>query len=265
MDPTRFDAVARRFAARRSRRAARAQEATTPPASGEKTMLLFVQSFRGGSIAPAERAEGRFALTLEQGLGQTVYFSDRPERIVGASPTPAFLAGLGFPDDNPPNAALVAETAAGTTEIAVVELYNPRYDEATHTATYDVAVLAAWEDSLGVGFTQVPADLAEFGDKFGAAHLFIDDCADEQISCYLKEGVNGNANPEYVGSLGTHYFCWNYSRCEPGDPNLGDCHSKGSPCQSFDYWRDRCSENFSQCAGGNCRPNTNSLWANGCG
>ena len=38
-------------------------------------------------------------------------------------------------------------------------------------------MLAEWEDALGVGFTEAPADLAALAPSFGAAHLFIDDCA----------------------------------------------------------------------------------------
>ena len=76
----------------------------------------------------------------------------------------------------------------------MVELFNPAYDEATHTATYEVAVLEEWEDELGVGFTETPADLAALGRAFGAAHLFIDDCperatsaaADAQLSPYAR-------------------------------------------------------------------------------
>ncbi len=140
MDATHFDRIAKVFADRRlSRRqaltqggaglaagalaaaglahSARAQDATpaaTATADGDKTMFLFLQAFQSGSIAPKDGgSEGRYTLTLEQGLGQTIYFSDRPERLVGASPTPQFLAGLGFPPDNPPNAALVVATTRG--------------------------------------------------------------------------------------------------------------------------------------------------------
>ncbi|HEV2528259.1 MAG TPA: hypothetical protein VGT61_07430, partial [Thermomicrobiales bacterium] len=104
MDASRFDAVSRLFAQRRSRRAALTTAATlaagalttasqgaTPatgagaPASGtpaaggtgtpDKLTFLFVQSFQAGTISPKEGADGRYTLTLEAGLGQTVYFS----------------------------------------------------------------------------------------------------------------------------------------------------------------------------------------------
>ncbi len=156
MDPVRFDRISKFFADRKmSRRAAvihggtglaagalasvgltsaiHAQDAPATPESDvapeieAKTPYLFVQSFQSGSITPTEGQDGTYTLTLEHGLGQTIYFADRPSRDVGAVPTPEFLDGLGFPEDNPPNAALVVETAPGETDIAVVELFNPNY------------------------------------------------------------------------------------------------------------------------------------------
>jgi hypothetical protein len=144
-----------------------AQDATpaaTPSAatgSGDSGQFLFVQSFQQGHIAPKAGTDGTYTLTLEQGLGQTIYFSNRPERIVGAAPTDQFLKGLGFPADNPPNAALVLEAGPGDEDIAVLELYNPRYDTAAKTATYDVTVLDEYQKRLGMSFTEQPTDLAQ--------------------------------------------------------------------------------------------------------
>src|SRR5688500_6243795 len=160
MDASRFDAVSKLFARRRmSRRqalkqggaglaaagltaagltAAAAQEATPEPATTDaepETPTLFVQSFQSGTIAPTEGTEGRYTVTLEHGLGQTIYFSDRPDRIVGATPTPQFLGVLGFPADNPPNAALDVENAASETDIAVVEHITPLYIYTSHNKT----------------------------------------------------------------------------------------------------------------------------------
>ncbi len=135
MDGTRFDRIAKVFADRRlSRRQALAQGGVgiaaaglavagfRPSAAQDATpavtdamltddgssgvAMLFLQSFKSGSIAPLDGGAGRYTLTLTEGLGQTIYFSDRPDRLVGANPTEQFLAGLGFPADNPPNAAL---------------------------------------------------------------------------------------------------------------------------------------------------------------
>ncbi len=253
MDATHFDSVARFFAARLSRRqavrqagaglaagalaaaglahSAHAQDATSAPAdAGDKTMFLFVQSFQSGSIVPKEDVEDRYTLTLEQGLGQTIYFSDRPERIVGATPTPRFLAGFGFPDDDPPNAALVVETEAGESEVAVLELFSPAYEEASRTATYEVAVLAEWERELGMGLTEAPADLATLRPSFGAAHLFIDDCPDGLVWCSTSQ-------VSVLPIPGNHGFCWNYGGacCQPCVPGGGDFQQ---------YWKQQCHDQY---------------------
>jgi hypothetical protein len=99
LDARRFDAVSRLFAARRlSRRQALAQggaglaavglaatglakvsaqdatpEAPTPDAERGPTML-FLQSFQQGSIAPKDGEPETYTLTLEQGLGRTIFF-----------------------------------------------------------------------------------------------------------------------------------------------------------------------------------------------
>lgn len=81
---------------------------------------MFVRSFVGGALAPKAGEEGVYELTLRRGLGSTISFSDRPERVVGTVPTGTFLGGLGFTPGNPPNAALVADTGGGNEEILVV-------------------------------------------------------------------------------------------------------------------------------------------------
>ena len=123
-------------------RGAAAQEATpaSDPGSAapaEGPTMLSVQTFQSGTITPIEGVAGHYTLTLEAGTGQTVYFSDRPGRIVGTNPTPQFLDGLGFPADNPPNAALVVETAPGETDVAVVELFDHRDGPVSQSVTYE--------------------------------------------------------------------------------------------------------------------------------
>ena len=276
MNATQFDRISRLFAERRlSRRqamqqgaaglaaaglavggfkAAAAQDAT-PAASAtgesvEKIEFLFVQSFQSGTVEPKAGEDGTYTLILANGLGQTIAFSDRPERIVGAAPTAQFLQGLGFSADNPPNAALLVETTPGTEDIAVVELFNPTYDEATHTATYDVTVLEAWEESLEMGFGQEPSDLAAFGDSFGAAHLFIDDCSDGTVTC-------GNAGTIRTGycSDPSAFFC-----CKPCTPT--GVHDWDEIDQHFTQ---ACYEAFPyECNQGSCVPTYNedsSFWA----
>ena len=147
MNGSQFDRVARLFAERRlSRRAAlaagglaslgfagvSAQDATpaTPVGSDDGMAadgsVLFVQTASGGSFVPNPEigtpevagtptpgGGADYLLTLEGHPGGTVYFTDRPERVFGEAPTERFLEGLGFGAEDPPNAALVAQTESG--------------------------------------------------------------------------------------------------------------------------------------------------------
>jgi hypothetical protein len=276
MDASRFDSVSKLFARRRlSRRQTlrqgaaglaagvlatglarkgSAQDATPAPAdaTGQNTQFLFVQSFQQGRIAPKEGADGTYTLTLEHGLGQTIYFSDRPERLVGASPTDEFLKGLGFSAGNPPNAALVLEAGPGDEDIAVLELFNPRYDTATKTATYDVHTLSDYE-RMGIGFQEQPTDLAQLHPSFGAAHLFIDDCSDYSVSCCAQwDNYNLECVSPYVGSFGPMGYCYapGWAHCYPCEP-YG--HYPPLDQSLWTYWGNKCNRAFPAC-NGICQP-----------
>jgi len=130
--------------------------------------------------------------------------------------TPQFLAELGFPEDNPPNATLVVEMGPGRTEVVVLELFAPVYDDATHTATYEVVVLAAFERSDG--FAETNVDLAELLPQFGAAHLFIDDC----ISTCTVGVVMCRHDGNDIGSLpGLRGICCGYAYNDTYTPSTG--------------------------------------------
>jgi hypothetical protein len=271
MDTHRFDRVTKLFAHRRlSRRqalartasglaagvlgatglrAAAAQDApATPEASGwEKIPYLFVQSFRSGSIAPKANEEGIFTVTLEQGAGQTIYFSDRPARDVGAVPNAAFLDGLGFSEENPPNAALVVETAPGETDIAVVELFNPVVTDDGAGVTYDIQVLANWQESVEFGFSEAPANLAEIEPSFGAAHLFIDDCPTDGIVTCTANPTKIARDKRVLGSFKGVDMCWNFGVCMPCEP-YG--HVQPSRCETEKYWINKCKTTFPECNDG---------------
>ena len=283
MDPTRFDRIAKFFADRRlSRRQAVATSlgagittasASTgvaqdamPPASPaampaedyvlgsyDKTTYLFVQSFQSGSVT-ANSDNDRYTLTLESGLGQTIYFGDRPSRDVGITPTSLFLDGLGFSEDNPPNAALLVETEEGETDIAVVELFEPTYDQATHTATYQVRGLEAWEDTLELELQDAQDDLSGFTPAFAGAHLLIDDCLAGQVDCYAQTG-------EFVASYTDLGFCYNYGICMPCDP-YG--HNQPDRCSTMSWWDNKCSKDHSAACGNYCQANFTGALFLGC-
>jgi hypothetical protein len=275
MEPNRFDLFSKALA-RRSRRdaiaagitgiaaaaglahGAGAQQATPEPAdAAEQTtrdpMLLFVQTYQSGTITPIDGAEGRYNLSLEFGSGQTVYFADRPERTVGATETPQFLEGLGFPADNPPNAALVVHTETGETDIAVVELFSPLFDPKDRGVTYEIEVLKNWQQELDMEFTEAPTDLAALAPSFGAAHLFIDglsDCPGEwqPMQCVSRAGEHVAAGLIDGSELGG--WCQNWQSpfgCYPCQPYAGPGVEYG-PRYKVQYWTDVCNERFEGCA-----------------
>ena len=271
MEPIRFDHIAKLFAGRGlSRRQALAQggaglaaatlvaagigsgsaQEATPAATDEEPnadngpTMLFLQTYQSGSITPVDGVDGRYTLSLEAGHGQTIYFSDRPDRIVGSSPTPQFLEGLGFLDDNPPNAALVVETAPGETDVAVVELFNPVYDPISQGVTYEIEVLGNWQAELEMEFHEAPTDLATLAPAFGSAQLFIDDCPDGNIVCWRDE-----TNVGYITNEEHNGYCYSPGAwgCLPCTPWF----TEYNPLVS--YWARRCNQKFSNCAG-ECTP-----------
>ena len=185
-----------------SARVALAQDATPvaeefpdtvhPDAGAAPSEFLFVQSFAGGSIAPVDPEDGRFTLTLDGANPQTVYFSDRPERVFGLATTSAFLEGLGFTPGNPPNAALVVTTESGDEDVLIVELFDPIWDEASGTLTYTVQVLSEYAEA-GLAFAALRQTDYELPESFGQGGLFVDGCSDGRIYCHQR-------NPD--GSMG---------------------------------------------------------------
>ena len=240
-------------------RLAAAQPATPSPAAtpvpGAKPVFMFVQTARSGrgevnphagtpaatgtpvaATTPVPGGGAPFLLTLEGHTGLTVYFSDRPARVVGASPTAKFLPGLGFSPENPPNAALVAEFKSGH-GLVVLKLIEPVYDASSGTVTYGAEPLQGY-----VGANLAPVTAAEVTERlpadFGSAALFIDDCPDIKLCMkpvplgYLKVG------PIPGGPYGA---CWQglLDGCEP-------CHT------TVDYLKGLCNNGYPDECKGRC-------------
>jgi hypothetical protein len=268
MDDRRFDALTRFFAGRRTRRqalvaagasvgalrlaSASAQDATpaaSPVASAPRTQLLFVQTFGPGSLTPVDGTTDQLVLTADHLAGQTLYFSDRPARVVGMMSTERFFGesesgGLGFTPANPPNAALVvAGEGDAPTQIVVLELTDPSYDAANGQVRYTVRVLEEIEQ-LDLSLEELPLSAAEAALEFTAASLFIDDMPGPDpglgkydFQCLLSDNVT------VVSDILIEY-------CVTGDTNCV------APCTSDDltYWTDYCNQNYRAACNGTCNP-----------
>jgi hypothetical protein len=211
--------------------------------------FLFVQNATGGTFAanpdagasagagtPVPGGGASYLLTLEGHTGNTVYFSDRPARVFGSGSTQQFLDGLGFPAENPPNAALVTADADGNEDVLVVELLAPIYDEAAGSVTYGVNILSDYEG--GLDFAAARQQDEDLAPSFGAASLFIDDCPSGTVNCY-RDDDQGRPTT-YIGSIGEKDSCfyWGHMGCGPCD---GIWAEWGDECiGAFPDCEDRC-------------------------
>jgi hypothetical protein len=89
------------------------------------------------------------------------------------------------------------------------------------------------------GSAETDADLAQLLSQFGAAHLFIDDCADQTAHCE----VNGqNVGTVYQGG---YCYSWSGATCLPCSP------WNSTPASAGAYWDSQCNAVFPAC-GGQC-------------
>ncbi len=208
MDAGRFDTFTKTIARRMNRRsavatgslglgaalmtrlapAALAQDATpVVEATGEDAgdiQILFVQAFGSATIVPGTGSAAEFTITLEGGTGQTVYFSNRPDRLVGTLTDQQFLDGRAFDPADPPNAAIVTLTGENE-DILVVELLDPTLDTASGSVTYSARVLEGQPDGAALASLSARQDDSTIGETLGPTTLFIDQltCGPDGSSC----------------------------------------------------------------------------------
>jgi hypothetical protein len=153
--------------------------ATAPPSFAaptpqpSETSLLFVQSATSGSLVPVHGAPERFTLTLRGVDGQTLWFTDRPERRAGYMTTGAGLKVLDFRGSKgAPNAVLSIPSAKPSKDMIALTLRDPKYDPQQRTVQYRATEL---EHVTNTELAVNPRYLDEsVGPRFGHAALFID-------------------------------------------------------------------------------------------
>lgn len=176
----------------------------TPVASGE-IEILFVQTFDSGTVTPASDASGTFTIAFQGGTGQTVWFSDRPDRLVGTLSDEQFLDGRAFDPADPPNAAIVT-LGDGTEDVLVVELLDPVLDPATGAVTYTARPLQGQPDGAELASLAARQADQSLDETLGPVTLFID-----QLAC-SPDGAGCNSNSDCCSG----FCCDDIEICPPG-------------------------------------------------
>ena len=139
----------------------------------ETTTYIFLQEGTNGSFVMD--GSGNYTLTITGVIPYTVYFSDRPARDAGFAQMKQFLKGFNFDPRDPPNAAVMLRDGEEDSDMIVVELTMPQYDETKGTLIYTASILTDYEfksewakDLLSRADNSIP-------ETFGAVLLVIDD------------------------------------------------------------------------------------------
>ena len=114
-----------------------------------------------------------------------------------------FLKGFNFGASNPPNAAIILPEENETSDMVIVELTNPQYNNTTGTLTYTASLLKEYSFESGWLQDQIGKVDASIPERFGRAILVIDDC----ICSPVNSGCDSNCRNS----------CWNWKHvsCEP--------------------------------------------------
>ena len=139
-----------------------AAQSSTPEAA-KNIELLFVQAAATGTLTPSDQG---YTLSFRHDSGQTIYFSDRPERLTGLLPTAELVSQWPFESESPPNAALAISNANDENATVLIGvLSTPDWSPDSATLSYGFWMLI---DDIPAGSpTPVPT-------SFDAATLFID-------------------------------------------------------------------------------------------
>jgi hypothetical protein len=132
--------------------------------------FLFIQSAQSGSVS--EVNDTTSVVELNDVSEETIFFSDRPDRIVGSANTTDFIGNWSLGPDNfavdPPNAVLVVDDEIQQRQdYAIIELFNPQYDPEANTLRYDIIAENATTTSI------------DLPSEFGQSTLVIDDETEE--------------------------------------------------------------------------------------
>lgn len=149
--------------------------------------FLFIQGAQSGSISQVNATTS--TLELSDVSDKTIFFSDRPNRIVGSANTTDFIGNWSIGKNNfaedPPNAVLILDDEVEQRQdFAIIELFNPEYDPEADTLGYEITPENATTTTSSI----------DLPGEFGQSTLIIDNSDNEkwtaQQDCEIK-GIEG--------------------------------------------------------------------------
>ena len=163
--------------------------------------FIFIQEGSSGSFV--NDGSGNYTLTMTDVVPYTVGFADRPARDVGFAPVDEFLKGFNFGIDNPPNAAIILPDENETSDMVVVELTNPQYNNTTKALTYKARQLKEFSFKSG-WFQDHLSDVdPAIPEKFGRVNLVIDNMLPRICGCQTVP-------PPECPTTGCRHYCWSW-------------------------------------------------------
>jgi hypothetical protein len=170
---------------------------------------IFIQQGTGGSFV--NDGSGNYTLTMTDVVPYTIFFADRPARDVGLAPMDKFLKGFDFGASNPPNAAIILSEENETSDMTIVELTKPQYDNTTGTLTYNAKLLEEYSFKSGWLLDHISEVDASIPERFGSVELVIDGCPCGSVS----SGCSSNCRNQ----------CWQWKPFPGCQPCGGCCDS----------------------------------------
>jgi hypothetical protein len=180
---------------------------------------IFIQQGTGGSFV--NDGSGNYTLTMTDVVPYTIFFADRPARDVGFAQMDEFLKGFDFGVNNPPNAAIILPDENETSDMVIVELTNPQYNNTTGTLTYTASLLKDYSfESVWFQDQKIKVD-SSIPERFGSINLVIDDCPCAQDG----SGPCGSSTSCRNACFKSKPFPWCY-KCDGCCP----CYDCGKSC-----------------------------------
>ena len=209
-------------------------------AAEEYLELLFIQDAESAiTVQHPGDDSNRYTITLNDVAKDTLYFSDRPNRLTGYMSTEDFAVmwhtGANSFSDDPPN-TVIKFVSDGQSYVSIIELQTISYDESNNTLIYEIEVL----DEIDLSHIRDAKAVNKLPEKMNDVTLFIDDVAStilgiidptgllEDLYLYERYGSDGQGCAALWGFVEQH----NLQNSDVA-VNVLNCLTIANTCQDY--------------------------------